>query len=193
MSDHAPGARKATNPPRWHAALLYLLSSSRHEVSRIENITRVIYVDQALLRRCRCQFPGGGGAEGRPGTAHASFVDADTELPALRAGLVPAIHVFLAALVLRRGCPGIADKFTQSAQRRLLWPGMTTLAKRAIGCISSQTLQLNPRHHRRRCRRQPDQPHDAAYGSDRPTTFDTRHWRRAASRASRARSPCRLI
>jgi len=54
-------------------------------------------------------------------------------------------------------------------------------------------LPLNPRHHRRRCRRQPGPPHDAVCGSDRPTAFDTRRWRRAASRASRARSPCRLI
>src|SRR5712692_9899198 len=43
------------------------------------------------------------------------------------ARLSPAIHVFLAAPVFKTWMPGIADKFTQSAQGRLLWPGMTTL------------------------------------------------------------------
>src|SRR5882724_3069458 len=39
--------------------------------------------------------------------------------------------------------PGIADKFTQSAQGRLLWPGMTSFATEAdfIGCFLSQTLR----------------------------------------------------
>jgi hypothetical protein len=41
------------------------------------------------------------------------------------AGLVLAIHVFHSYAVETR-MPGIADKFTQSAQGRLLWPGMTT-------------------------------------------------------------------
>jgi hypothetical protein len=38
------------------------------------------------------------------------------------AGLVPAIHVL--GRQKRTWMPGIADKFTQSAQSRLLWPGM---------------------------------------------------------------------
>jgi hypothetical protein len=38
------------------------------------------------------------------------------------AGLVPAIHVLAPR---KTWMPGIADKFTQSAQGRLLWPGMT--------------------------------------------------------------------
>ena|SRR5882724_10368993 len=39
--------------------------------------------------------------------------------------------------------PGIADKFTQSAQGRLLWPGMTSFATETdfIGCCLSQTLR----------------------------------------------------
>src|SRR6266478_9248955 len=39
--------------------------------------------------------------------------------------------------------PGIADKFTQSAQGRLLWPGMTSFATEAdfIGCFLSQTVR----------------------------------------------------
>jgi ribosome-associated heat shock protein Hsp15 len=41
------------------------------------------------------------------------------------AGLDPAIHVFL-ALHCKTWMPGTANKFTQSAQGRLLWPGMTT-------------------------------------------------------------------
>jgi len=40
------------------------------------------------------------------------------------AGLVPAIHVF-ASQESKTWMPGIADKFTQSALSRLLWPGMT--------------------------------------------------------------------
>jgi hypothetical protein len=40
------------------------------------------------------------------------------------AGLVPAIHVFLSEWV-KTWMSGIADKFTQSAKSRLLWPGMT--------------------------------------------------------------------
>jgi hypothetical protein len=41
--------------------------------------------------------------------------------------------------------PGIADKFTQSAQGRLLWPGMTSFATETdfIGCFLSQTLRCN--------------------------------------------------
>src|SRR6266851_9933637 len=41
------------------------------------------------------------------------------------AGLVPAIHVFACCDVVKTWMPGIADKFTQSAQGRLLCPGMT--------------------------------------------------------------------
>src|SRR5712664_766755 len=39
--------------------------------------------------------------------------------------------------------PGIADKFTQSAQGRLLWPGMTSFATETdfIGCFLSQALR----------------------------------------------------
>src|SRR5258705_2853362 len=40
-------------------------------------------------------------------------------------GFVPAIHVLL-AWTQKTWMPGIADKFTQSAQGRLLWPGMTS-------------------------------------------------------------------
>ena len=57
----------------------------------------------------------------------------------------------------------------------------------------AEIFALNPRHHRRRhCRRQPDRPPGAACGPGRPTTFDRCRWRRAASHANRARSPCRL-
>jgi hypothetical protein len=42
------------------------------------------------------------------------------------AGLVPAIHVLLAAK--KTWMPGNADKFTQSAQGRQLWPGMTSFS-----------------------------------------------------------------
>ena len=40
--------------------------------------------------------------------------------------------------VVKTWMPGIADKFTQSAQGRLLWPGMTSFAVRPnfIGCLS---------------------------------------------------------
>jgi hypothetical protein len=41
------------------------------------------------------------------------------------AGLDPAIHVLLATR-RKTWMPGIADKYTQSAQGRPLWPGMTT-------------------------------------------------------------------
>jgi hypothetical protein len=41
------------------------------------------------------------------------------------AGLVPAIHVFLRQPQRNTWMPGIADKFTQSAQGKLLRPGMT--------------------------------------------------------------------
>jgi hypothetical protein len=41
------------------------------------------------------------------------------------ARLVPAIYVFLGLSVTKTWMPGIADKFTQSAQGRLLRPGMT--------------------------------------------------------------------
>src|SRR5712664_1511161 len=41
------------------------------------------------------------------------------------AGLVPAIHVCKTRSASKTWMPGIADKFTQSAQSRLLWPGMT--------------------------------------------------------------------
>ncbi len=40
------------------------------------------------------------------------------------AGIVPAIHAFLAAK--KTWMPGNADKFTQSAHGRQLWPGMTS-------------------------------------------------------------------
>jgi hypothetical protein len=41
------------------------------------------------------------------------------------AGLVPAIHVFTKLRQSKTWMPGIADKLTQSAQGRLLRPGMT--------------------------------------------------------------------
>jgi hypothetical protein len=62
----------------------------------------------------------------------------------------------------------------------------------AIGSTRKTQFGLNPRHHRHRCHRRPDRPHHATCGSDRPRAFDKRRWRRAASRANRARSPCRL-
>ncbi|UTD25871.1 hypothetical protein DB459_01985 [Bradyrhizobium sp. WD16] len=46
-------------------------------------------------------------------------------LAIVMAGLVPAIHDFLAADAVKTWMLGIADKFTQSAQGRLLRPGMT--------------------------------------------------------------------
>jgi hypothetical protein len=36
--------------------------------------------------------------------------------------------------------PGIADKFTQSAQGRLLWPGMTTIERYAHRLLSNSLL-----------------------------------------------------
>jgi hypothetical protein len=65
----------------------------------------------------------------------------------------------------------------------------------ATGSTRGRNFALNPRHprhhrhHRRCCRRACRAPH-AAYGSDRPRAFDRPRWRRAAGRASRARSPC---
>jgi hypothetical protein len=35
---------------------------------------------------------------------------------------VPAIHVFSSRYAVKNWMPGIADKFTQSAQSKLLWP-----------------------------------------------------------------------
>jgi hypothetical protein len=61
------------------------------------------------------------------------------------------------------------------------------------GLPGGPTLRLNPRPHPRRCRRRPDWPPHAAYGSDRPRAFDRRRCRRATAHASRARSPCRPI
>jgi hypothetical protein len=48
--------------------------------------------------------------------------------------------------------PGIADKFTQSAQGRLRWPGTTSFAKsaRSIGCIPCQTPEELSKHASRR-------------------------------------------
>jgi hypothetical protein len=42
---------------------------------------------------------------------------------------VPAIHALFRKKEVKSKTwmPGIADKFTQSAQGRLLWPGMTTI------------------------------------------------------------------
>jgi hypothetical protein len=42
------------------------------------------------------------------------------------AGLVPAIHVFLAATLLRRGCPGSQTSLRSLRKGRLLCPGMTS-------------------------------------------------------------------
>ncbi len=42
---------------------------------------------------------------------------------------VPAFHVLTQR---KTWMPGIADKFTQSAQDRLLWPGMTSVVKDLI-------------------------------------------------------------
>src|SRR5712671_2083766 len=55
------------------------------------------------------------------------------------AGLVPAIHVF-ASSDSKTWMPGIADKFTQSAQGRLLWPGMTEEADRVNESLTIQLL-----------------------------------------------------
>jgi hypothetical protein len=73
------------------------------------------------------------------------------------------------------------------------------LSRRNDGCVTGPVFALNSRRHRhrrrrrRRCRRRPDRPLDAGYGSDRPRAFDRRRPRRAAWRASRVRSPCRRI
>jgi hypothetical protein len=48
------------------------------------------------------------------------------------ARLCPAIHVFLELNAAKTWMPGIADKFTQSAQGRLLRPGMTSPAQKPI-------------------------------------------------------------
>jgi hypothetical protein len=53
----------------WHAALFRLPLSSRRKISRIDNITRVIYVRQALVEAMPVSSSGGGGAEGGSGTA----------------------------------------------------------------------------------------------------------------------------
>jgi hypothetical protein len=55
------------------------------------------------------------------------------------AGLVPAIHVFTLD-DSKTWMPGIADKFTQSAQGRLLWPGMTEEADRETTSQRSSAL-----------------------------------------------------
>jgi 2-polyprenyl-6-methoxyphenol hydroxylase-like FAD-dependent oxidoreductase len=78
---------------------------------------------------------------------------------------------------------------------RALWSGLpkACCGACATGSTRSRNFALNPRHHRRRCRRRPDRPPGAAYGSDRPRASGTRRWRRAVPHASRARSPCRPI
>src|SRR6266849_8003685 len=53
-------------------------------------------------------------------------------LPTVMAGLVPAIHVFSYHPAAQTWMPGIADKFTQSAKNRLLWPGMTNLGSALV-------------------------------------------------------------
>lgn len=65
----------------------------------------------------------------------------------------------------------------------------------ATGSTRGRNFALNPRHHRhhRRCCRRAYRPPHAAYGSDRPRAFDRPRWRRAAGRASLARSPGRPI
>jgi hypothetical protein len=47
------------------------------------------------------------------------------------AGLDPAIHV-LRSRKARTWMPGIADKFTRSAQGGPLWPGMTSYGVLAV-------------------------------------------------------------
>jgi hypothetical protein len=44
--------------------------------------------------------------------------------------------------------PGIADKFTQSAQSRLLWPGMTTgsVARARIQRFATDSIFKQPKH-----------------------------------------------
>ena len=51
-------------------------------------------------------------------------------------GFVPAIHVFPCLSAAKTWMPGIADKFTQSAQGRLLWPGMTRKLEARLGSRS---------------------------------------------------------
>src|SRR6266852_6478638 len=58
------------------------------------------------------------------------------------AGLVPAIHVLFDAATKKTWMPGIADKFTQSAQGRLLWPGMTK--EESLG-IAIMTIRFDGR------------------------------------------------
>ena len=55
------------------------------------------------------------------------------------AGLVPAIHAS-SQIGIRTWMPGIADKFTQSAQGGLLWPGMTN--EKAAGTKLRLILRL---------------------------------------------------
>jgi hypothetical protein len=57
---------------------------------------------------------------------------------AVMAGLVPAILLLLRHQ-RRTWMPGNADKFTQSAQGRLLWPGMTSC--RSISAADPQRLR----------------------------------------------------
>jgi hypothetical protein len=59
------------------------------------------------------------------------------------AGLVPAIHVFLGAAAIRRGCPGHRRAEATPSFGRLS-PGMTnfTVKPYLMGCFLSQTLRM---------------------------------------------------
>jgi hypothetical protein len=58
---------------------------------------------------------------------------------------VPAIHVF-DLNAAKTWMPGIADKFTQTEQGRLLWPAMTSLSRAfpTSGAASFETLRDAP-------------------------------------------------
>jgi hypothetical protein len=92
-------------------------------------------------------------------------------------------------------CRSTKDCTGGPSARRALWSGLpkACCGACATGSTRSRNFALNPRHHRRRCRRRPDRPPGVAYGSDRPRASGTRRWRRAVPHASRARSPCRPI
>src|SRR6266404_7270677 len=78
-----------------------------------------------------------------PGLAFGPFRNDGAKL--VMAGLVPAIHVLLHRQKRKTWMPGIADKFTQSAQSRLLWPGMPKKHQYAPVLLASLLVCTRPR------------------------------------------------
>src|SRR5258705_2412970 len=59
------------------------------------------------------------------------------------AGLDPAIHVLFVSFRRRTWMPGIAGKFTRSAQSRLLWPGMPKGATDSSTVLSPASVKTS--------------------------------------------------